>query len=312
MIGQIFDIIAPVFLLIMAGAAVAKMGWLSEVAIDGMMGFALKFAAPSLLFLSVSRLDIGSAFQWPLLASFYIAAAISFFLALLLARHLFKRRPGEAVAVAFGALFSNALILGFPISERAYGVDSLVTNVALISIHAPFCYLLGITAMELSRADKQAFHKTAQTIAKMMFRNPLMIGIGLGFMANLSGLTLPTPALSAIEMLARTTLPVALFGIGGVLTRYALGASLGQASMVSTLSLLVHPLMVYLLATRVFSLEPQVMRSAVLTAAMAPGANVFLFATMYNRAKGVAASTILLATSASIFTIAGWIWFLGT
>ena len=311
MIWQILDIIAPVFLLIAAGAGAAKLGWLSELAIDGMMGFALKFAAPSLLFLSVSRLDISATFQWPLMASFYIGAASSFFLALLLARTLFKRRPGEAVAVAFGALFSNSLILGFPIAERAYGAESLVTNVALVSIHAPFCYLLGITAMELSRADKQAFHTTARTILTLMFRNPLMVGIGLGFAVNLSGLTLPTPALSAIEMLARTTLPVALFGIGGVLTRYALGVSLPQAGMVSTLSLLVHPAIVYLLATRVFVLEPQVMRSAVLTAAMAPGANAFLFASMYSRGKGVAASAILLATSASVFTVSGWIWFLG-
>lgn len=311
MIAQIFDIIAPVFLLIAAGAAVAKLGWLSEPAIDGMMTFAMKFAAPSLLFLSVSRLDISTAFQWPLMASFYIGATVSFFLALLLARWLFKRRPGEAVAVAFGALFSNSLILGFPISERAYGIDALATNVALVSIHAPFCYLLGITAMELSRADKQAFHKTARTIITMMFKNPLMIGIGLGFAVNLSGYSLPAPALSAVEMLAQTTLPVALFGVGGVLMRYSFGASMPQAFMVSTVSLLVHPLLVYLLATKVFYLEPQVMKNAVLTAAMAPGANAFLFATMYNRGKGVAASAILLATSASVFTVAGWIWFMG-
>ena len=312
MIAQIFDIIAPVFLLIAAGALAAKLGWLSESAIDGMMSFVMKFAAPSLLFLSVSRLDISTAFQWPLMASFYIAATISFFLALLLARWLFKRRPGEAVAVAFGALFSNSLILGFPISERAYGVDALVTNVALVSIHAPFCYFLGITAMELSRADKQAFHKAARTIINMMFRNPLMIGIGLGFVVNYTGYTLPAPALSAIEMLASTTLPVALLGVGGVFIRYSFGASMPQAFMVSTLSLLVHPLLVYLLATKVFQLEPQVMRNAVLTAAMAPGVNAFVFASMYNRGKGVAASTVLLATSASVFTVAGWIWFMGS
>lgn len=311
MIAQIFDIIAPVFLLIAAGALAAKLGWISAAAIDGMMSFAMKFAAPSLLFVSVSQLDISTAFKWPLLASFYISAIISFLLALLLARIVFKRRPGEAVAVAFGALFSNSLILGFPISERAYGVDSLVTNVALVSIHAPFCYLIGITAMELSRADKQAFHKTAHTIIRMMFKNTLMIGIGLGFAVNLSGLSLPAPAFSTIEMLASTTLPVALFGVGGVLTRYAFGASMPQAFMVSTLSLLVHPLLVYLLATKVFLLEPQVMRSAVLTAAMAPGANAFLFASMYKRGEGVAASAILLATSASVFTVAGWIWFMG-
>jgi len=310
-IFQLVDIVAPVFLLIAAGAGAVKIGWFADSAVDGMMSFALKFAAPSLLFLSVARLDIGQAFQWPLMLSFYLAAAISFFIGIFLARVLFKRRPGEAVAMAFGALFSNALLLGLPISERAYGVDSLSTNIALLSVHAPFCYLLGISTMEVTRRDKQSLAYALRKIAITMFRNPLMIGIGLGFVVNLGGITLPTPALSTIEMLARTTLPVALFAIGGVLTRYSLGASIGQATMVTSLSLLLHPALVYLLATQVFFLAPEVMRNAVLMAAMAPGVNAFVFASMYGRATGVAASTILLATSASVFTAAGWIWFLG-
>lgn len=312
MILQLLDIIAPVFLLIAAGAGAVKIGWFSEVAVDGLMSFALKFAAPSLLFLSVARLDIGEAFNWPLMLSFYIGASLSFFTAMFLARVLFKRTPGEAVAMAFGALFSNSLLLGLPISERAYGVESLSTNIALLSVHAPFCYLLGISMMEIVRRDKQSVAQSVRKIIVAMFRNPLMIGIGLGFVVNFAEITLPTPALSTVEMIARTTLPVALFAIGGVLTRYSLGASLPQAGVVTSLSLIAHPAFVYLLATQVFFLEAQMMRNAVLMAAMAPGVNAFVFATMYGRAKGVAASTILLATSASVFTAAGWIWFLGS
>ena len=312
MIAQILDIIAPVFLLIALGAGAARLGLLSEVAIDGLMGFALKFAAPSLLFLSVARLDLSQSFQWPLMLSFYVAASISFFLAIILARLLFKRRPGEAVSAAFGALFSNALLLGLPISERAYGVDSLSTNIALISVHAPFCYLLGISSMEVLRRDKQSVVNSVGKIAGAMFKNPLMIGIGLGFVVNIGEFSLPGPALSAVEMLSRTTLPVALFGIGGVLTRYKLAESIAESLVITGLKLVLHPTLVYLFATQLFFLDAQVMRNAVLMAAMAPGINAFVFATMYDRSKGVAASTILLATSASIFTAAGWIWFLGT
>ncbi len=311
MITQILNIIAPVFLLIAGGALAVRFGWISTRAVDGLMDFALRFAAPALLFLSVARLDLGRVFNWPLMLSYYIAAAISFFLAIFLARVVFKRRPGEAVAMAFGALFSNALLLGLPISERAYGLEALATNIALISVHAPFCYLLGITTMEVTRRDRQSPLQALRKILLMMFRNPLMIGIGLGFVVNLGGVTLPVPVLSTLDMLASTTLPVALFAIGGVLTRYSFTASLGQAGMISGLSLLVHPALVYLLATQVFMLEAQMMRNAVLMAAMAPGVNAFVFATMYGRAKGVAASTILLATTASVFTAAGWIWFLG-
>ncbi len=311
MISQLFNIIAPVFLLIVVGFGAVKVGWFNTRSIDGLMDFALKLAAPSLLFLGVSRLDLGQAFNWPLMLSFYIAASASFFIGIILARVIFKRRPGEAVAMAFGALFSNSLLLGLPISERAYGLDSLSTNIALLSVHAPFCYLLGITSMEVLRKDKQSITDSARKIMVSMFRNPLMIGIGLGFLVNFSGWQLPAPLLSTVEMISRTTLPVALFAIGGVLTRYSLGASIWQAGMISTLSLMVHPLLVYLLATQVFMVEFTIMRNAVLMAAMAPGVNSFVFATMYQRCQGVAASAILLATSASVFTAAGWIWFLG-
>ena len=56
----------------------------------------------------------------------------------------------------------------------------------------------------------------------------------------------------------------------------------------------------------VFSLDQAQLRSAVLTAAMAPGINTFLFANMYGVAQRVAASAVLIATLLSVFTI--WVW----
>lgn len=311
MILTLLDIIAPVFLLIGAGYLVVRFGWLTEDAVDGLMSFALKFAAPSLLFLNVMRLDLSASFDWRLLASFFTGATVSFFLGVLIARKVFQRSPGEAVAIGFAALFSNALLLGFPITERAYGVENLVGNVAIISIHAPFCYLLGITVMELSRSDGSSGVMILRRVLASMFRNPLMIGIGLGFIVNLTAMTLPAPVVSATEMLARVTLPAALFALGGVLTRYSLKASMGESAVIVFLSLFVHPTIVYGMGVFVFDLPQGFLRSAVLTAAMAPGLNAFIFASMYNRAKGAAASVILLATMASVFTVSFWLWVLG-
>ncbi len=61
MIATIFNAIAPVFLLILAGSAVAEIGWLSRDGVDGLMSFALKFATPCLLFLSVRNLVLTAA-----------------------------------------------------------------------------------------------------------------------------------------------------------------------------------------------------------------------------------------------------------
>jgi predicted permease len=48
-------------------------------------------------------------------------------------------------------------------------------------------------------------------------------------------------------------------------------------------------------------------RSAVLTAAAAPGVNAYLFADMYGRARRVAASAVLFATVGCAVTAAFWL-----
>jgi predicted permease len=40
---------------------------------------------------------------------------------------------------------------------------------------------------------------------------------------------------------------------------------------------------------------------------MAPGINSYLFAAMYQRGQGVAASTVLLATASSVISVSAWL-----
>ncbi len=245
------------------------------------------------------------------MVSFYTGAIIAFIIAIFLARTVFKRRPGDAVVVGFCALFSNSLLLGLPITERAYGAGALDANFAIISIHAPLLFTIGIATMEFSRADGRGLVPTVTAILKSMFKNTLMIGLAFGFFVNLTGFPLPETVASATSMIARSALPAALFALGGTLTRYSLKASLGEAGMITVLSLLLHPTIAYLLCTQVFDLPIEFTRSAVLTASMAPGINVYVFANMYNRAVGTAASSVLLATALSVISITFWLWVLG-
>lgn len=312
MILQLVTVVLPVFLLIGAGYLASRTKLFTATAVDGLLSFTQQFAVPCLLFAAIVRLDLRAAFNPGLLVSFYTGAVISFTLGVAGARLIFGRRPGEAVSVGFGALFSNAVLLGLPIMERAYGPGSLAPNYAIISIHAPFCYLLGITAMELARADGRGLVQTTRAIVRMMFHNALMIGLALGFVVNLAQIPLPQPVEAAVDAMAGAALPVALFGLGGVLTRYAMRAALGEAGMIAGLSLVVHPAIVFGLSTGVFALPPELVRSAVVTAAMAPGVNAYVFASLYTRAQAQAASVVLLATGLSVITVSVWLALLGS
>ena len=306
MLIEILNIVAPVFILIGAGFAAVKGGIFADEPIDQLMKFAIQFAIPCLLFRATSTIDLASAFDWRILSSYYAAAIGSFVITYFIVRKGFKRRPGESVGIAFGALFSNLVLLGLPISERAWGTDNMAPSFALVSVNAPICYLVGITTMELLRADGRSAAETARTVANAIFRNSMMIGIILGFLVNLGGLALPDPVVGAIDLLARASLPVALFALGGLLTRYRLSRSIGEAGLISFMSLIVQPAITLLVAQQL-QLPGEVMQAIVLMSAAAPGINAYLFASMYNRGVGAAASSVLLSTALSVFTVSGWL-----
>ena len=303
----LIDVILPVFLVVGFGYVLVWVKFLNDAAIDGVMKFAQGVAVPCLLFTALANIDLESGFDPKLLLSFYTGAAICFTLGLLGARHLFKRSWEDSVAIGFCALFSNSVLLGLAITERAYGDgDALAGNYAIIAMHSPFCYGLGITAMEIARAQGAGPAVIAPKVLKAMFRNPLILGISTGLVVNLTGLTLPTPLNDAIDMMIRSAIPVALFGLGGVLYRYRPEGDLKTIAFVCFVSLVVHPSISWTLG-HMQNLNVDQTRSLILTASMAPGVNAYLFANMYGRARRVAASAVLLATAGSIITVWGWL-----
>jgi len=67
----------------------------------------------------------------------------------------------------------------------------------------------------------------------------------------------------------------------------------------------VHPSLVWTFA-HWLDLSTAALRSAILTSAMAPGINTYVFANMYGRARRVAASSVLVSTGLAILT--AWVW----
>jgi len=303
--SALLDVVLPVFVVIGAGYLVVWMGWFAQSGVDGLIRFTQNFAIPCLLFTAISQLDLGDNFNAPLLISFYTGALAGFALGTFGARLIFGRSWEEAIAIGFCCLFSNSVLLGLPITERAYGASALEANFAIIALHSPFCYGVGITAMEITRARGVAPGAVARKVLRAMFRNALILGISLGVIVNLSGLAVPGPLQSGLDLIARAALPAALFGLGGVLVQYRPEGDLRVIAMVCLISLCVHPAITLTLGT-LFSLPDNAMRSAVITGAMAPGINAYIFANMYGAARRVAASAVLIGTALSILT--AWVW----
>ncbi|MEZ5871363.1 MAG: AEC family transporter [Nitratireductor sp.] len=305
--AQIFLTILPVFLVLGTGYLGARTGYLNTGIADALNNFAVKLAVPTLLMRAMYNLDFSQAFYPPMLGAFYCGALASFVIAIIAARTFWNRRPGEAVAIGFCAMFSNTVLFGLPIMERAFGAQALPPAFGIISLHAPCLYAVGMITMELSRTDGRPLGVALKAAARSILTNPFMIGVLLGTFLNLASIPIPEPLMAAINMLATAAIPAALVGIGAALTRYSLRSEFSESVMVSALSLVVHPAIAFVLSWHVLGLPIEYVRAAVVIAAMPPGMNGYIFAAMYDRAMGVAASSLIVANLLSVFTITAWL-----
>ncbi|OUR76285.1 hypothetical protein A9Q83_15940 [Alphaproteobacteria bacterium 46_93_T64] len=303
----VLSVIGPVFALVALGYMSVRLRLYPETGVGGLISFVNNFATPCLLFQAMLTVDFSTAFNPEYLFSFYIGAFSCFAISYLIARLIFKRRAGESVSVGFSAYFTNTILLGLPIIQRAYGNEALPMLFAIVGFHAPLLMSFGMIVMEFARRDGAPMGQAVKHSLARVVRNPLLIGISLGILMNLSGFELPELIDDATKMMARAVLPAALFGLGGALVQYKLRESWGQALISSLLKLVLHPLIALFFSHYVFGLDWDLVRVAVLTAAMPSGLNVYIFATLFNRATDVAANTVLQSTVLGVFSISGWL-----
>lgn len=303
--GDLLSIVLPVFLLVGAGYIAVWRGLFKDSAVDGLMIFTQKFAIPCLLFTAIATLDLGAEFDLWLLAAYYGGAGICFTLGVFGARLLFDRPWPDCVAMGFAVMFANTVLLGLPVTERAFGTGALGPNYTIIAFNAGFCYLVGITTMEIVRAQARGL-QLLKTVANAMFHNALMIGIAAGFIVNFTGIQMPAIVQDALDLMIRAALPAALFGLGGVLYRYKPEGDVGAIAMLCTIALVIHPAITWSIGMW-GGLSTGQMRSAVVMAAMAPGINAYIFADMYGVARRVVATTVLIGTALTVIGASVWL-----
>lgn len=303
----IINVIAPIFALMALGYCAVRFRLFPAEGIKGLIGFVNNFATPCLLFHSIATSDFRSAFNIAIIGPFYLGALICFAVGIIIARKLFGNTPGEAVSVSFSGTFTNTVLVGLPIMQRAYGAESLPVTLSIIGLHGAILLSLGMVAMELVRRDGRSLGATLFLAVRRVASNPLIWGIAAGMIASVLELQLIEPAEAFFLMMSQAVVPAALFGIGGALNEYRLSESWQQALIASMIKLILHPALAYVLMVWVLRVDIQTARYGILLAAMPPGINVYVFATYYNRGNSVAANTILIATLTSAVSISAWL-----
>jgi hypothetical protein len=310
---DILNIVLPAFLLIGLGYLVARIGYLGESIGDALADFVFKIAVPVLLMKSIATAEFSQANPWIFVLVYFLGIGVAWLMAMLIVRWVFKRGSRAAVIGGVAAGFSNLVLLGIPLVERAYGQEGLQILLFLIAIHLPAMMAISTFLMEYAvRSDgvekgKIQLLTIGRNLGRNLLVNPIIIGIFVGIIWRLTGLGISGIPAQVMDLLAKTTGPLALVSLGMSLIKFGIKGNLFAAVSLAALSLLVMPAVVLLFATTVFTLPLLWTKVAMLAASCPTGVNAYLFANHFKNAEGLASSTIVFALLGSLITIPLWL-----
>ena len=300
--NEVFYVLAPVFVLGLIGYSATRFRFFTSSHRDGLSKYVFDFAVPILLFSTVVELDPPVVSATALFASYYIPLSAVFVLGLLISWLLLKRPVIESMVIGLGSCHSNAVLLGIPIIPRALGDEAFFPLFLLISVHGITIFTAFTLVIEITKGRNAGLANLPRQVLTGLIGNPLIVGLGVGFLWKLTGLGIHPIAADVFDLVTTSVTPAALFVLGSSLASYSVSSSVTVALLVTTLKNAIHPLAVFLFGSWL-GLEMLWLSVATILAAMPTGINMYLFARRYQVSPPTATTSIFISTVSSVVTV---------
>jgi hypothetical protein len=239
------------------------------------------------------------AFYLPVLFCYFIAATSNYF--------FYKKSPKsyQASAVfALGSSYSNTVIVGLPILLSLYGEQAMLLIFAIVTFHSAMLFTL---TSAISAKEKQT--NWLRTLTNT-FKNPLLVSIVGGALFNLFNIPLGEIINQSLSLLAKPAIALALFVLGASLSFYPLKTEMKFVCLSSAIKLILLPFLVYVSAHSVFNLTTVQLNTLVILSACPTGVNAYLIAKNFRNHEQIVASTVVITTLLSVFSLSFWLWWL--
>jgi len=296
--GQVLDVVAPVFAIIAAGFVAHWRGMIGKPGIAGLNSFAFAVATPALLFASGTAGHSGGG--WAGLVFF--AAAFAVYGGVLLAgrwRGWSLRRSGP---MALDATFGNTVMMGIPLILAAYGQQGLSILLVIIALHSLLLLTTATVVSELAQNAQARKWLLLRVSILGVMRNPIVMAVLSALVWSTLGLPVPDWLRRALNLVGAATPGVSLFCLGASLVGFNLAAGWRQMSVTVVAKLLLLPAMVFCLC-RLLGLSDLEVAVTTTIAALPTGANAFLMSNRYGVGMAESGAAVLVSSVLSVVTL---------
>ena len=331
----------PVFLVMVLGGVIKKIGIIDEHFANVANRYVFKVALPVLLFRDLSKSDFKSQFEPKFVLYCSIVTILMFSLVWIFTEILMKDDTQKGAFIQ-GSCRSSAAILGMAFVQNMYSDTGMaplmiVAAVPLFNIFAVVVLTfkahpekvlkeevnVNETVEKISNDEevvnddikikKTVIHKT-DNIKKAFInivKNPIIIGIVLGFISSMLNMKYPVIINKTIESIAQTATPIALICIGaGFEGRKAIKKI--KPTLVATFIKLIGLAAVFIPIGVALGFRNQELVAALIMLASPTTVTSYVMAKSMDNDEVLSSSIIVLTTVLSSITLTGWIFILRT
>lgn len=200
-----------VFLLMVLGLALRKIGWIDEAFASRMNKFVFRVPLPVLLFQDLATVDFYEMWDGRFVLFCFAVTFLGIVIAGLLSLLLKNRRiQGEFIQASYR---SSAALLGIAFIQNIYGSAGIAPLMIIGSV--PLYNIMAVTVLSFFSPERKKLDAgTVKKTWKGIVTNPIIIGILIGMLWSLLRLPLPEIVAKTVSSIGATATPLGLMAMG--------------------------------------------------------------------------------------------------
>ena len=296
----------PIFLMMVLGLFFRKIGWMDEEFASKMNTFVFKVPLPLLLFGDLATVDFSKVWNIKFVIFCFIVTLISIVISAGISC-LWKDKSirGEFIQASYR---SSAALLGIAFIQNIYGNAGMAPVMIIGSV--PLYNIMAVVVLSFfkpgqGKIDKAVLKKTLKGI----ITNPIIIGIVAGLLWSACRLPFSGIPAKTVTSIGNMATPMGLMAMGAAFDIHKASAK-AKPSVVAAFIKLVGFVAIFLPVAVALGFRNEEIIAILVMLGSATTVSSYVMAKNMGHEGVLTASTVMLTTMFSAFTLTGWLYIL--
>ncbi|WP_050637084.1 AEC family transporter [Candidatus Stoquefichus sp. SB1] len=296
----------PVFLMMILGIVLKKIGWIEETFASQMNKFVFLVPLPVLLFQDLATVNFSEAWNFKFVMFCFMVTVVSILIVIIISSFLKERSlRGEFIQASYR---SSAALLGVALIQNIYGHS--VMGPLMIIGSVPLYNVIAVTVLSYYQPQSEGVHRAIlKNTLKGILTNPIIIGIVTGLLWSILKLPMPAILSKTVSHVSAMATPMGLIAMGASFDmKKALGKM--KPAFVATFIKLFGFCILFLPVALMLGFRNEELVAILIMLGSATTVTCFVMAKNMGHAGILSSNVVMLTTLLSGFSITFWLYLL--